>query len=96
VLRASAKAFPLAQDKDAESCKSAEIAFPGILGGIFDVEAKLSNVKGTCQGFFTYAMNAESNGWHDEMVLVKSSSLFETFLTSTLLFDRILRFSASP
>jgi hypothetical protein len=58
---------PTAQNKDAASFTSAEIVFPDVaLGGIWEIEAKLTAVKGTCMGFFTYHADHETLGWHDE------------------------------
>lgn len=52
---------------DAASFTSAEVLFPDVtLGGIWEIEAKLTDVKGTCMGFFTFHADQNEFGWADE------------------------------
>lgn len=72
----------LGQDKNAKTFSVAEIAFPDtLLGGVIEIEAKLTNVAGTCMGMFTSHADAgleKPFGWQDEQdIEILGGNLFK-------------------
>jgi hypothetical protein len=73
--------YPIGQNPNATTFSAAEIIFPDIaLGGIWEIEAKVTNVPGSVFGFFTFHADPQNAplGWKDSQAFeILSSTILE-------------------